>query len=191
MALYPIFYKYFDEGFRWIAGPKPRLNYDSLTPYYRDEKERILTEEDKRHIDLTGGRIETIHRLSENEILFEAANTLRMGKVLLYLASSSGNEKGAKWLQNVLGSDYKVHITRDIYRSSHIDSTLVCLRPGLVLINSARVNEKNCPEIFKKWDKIWFEDVAPTSEQELQPLPRLKFDIIFYTFRLENIFLEI
>ena len=90
-----------------------------------------------------------------------------MGKDLLYLVSSSGNEKGAKWLQSVLGNDYNVHITRDIYRSSHIDSTLMCLRPGLVLINSARVNEKNCPEIFKKWDKIWFEDVAPTSEQEL------------------------
>ena len=168
MALYPIFYKYFEEGFRWIAGPKPRLNYKSLTPYYRDEKERILTEEDKRHIDLTGGRIETIHRLSENEILFEAANTLRMGKDLLYLASSSGNEKGAKWLQSILGSKYRVHVTRDIYRSSHIDSTILCLRPGLVLINSARVKEKNCPKIFDKWDKLYFSDVAPTTESELK-----------------------
>ena len=168
MALYPIFYKYFEEGFRWIAGPKPRLNYDSLTPYYRDEKERILSGEDKRHIDLTGGRIETIHRLSENEILFEAANTLRMGKDLLYLVSSSGNEKGAKWLQSILGSEYRVHITKDIYRSSHIDSTILCLRPGLVLINSARVKEKNCPKIFDKWDKLYFSDVAPTTESELK-----------------------
>ena len=168
MALYPIFYKYFEEGFSWIAGPKPRLNYDSLTPYYRNEKERILSEEDKRHIDLTGGRVETIHRLSENEILFEAANTLRMGKDLLYLVSSSGNEKGAKWLQSVLGSEYRVHITKDIYRSSHIDSTIMCLRPGLILINSARVNEKNCPKIFDKWDKLYFSDVAPTTESEIK-----------------------
>ena len=42
------------------------------------------------------------YRLTEKEILFEAANTLRMGKDLLYLASSSGNIKGAKWLKQVL-----------------------------------------------------------------------------------------
>jgi len=75
---------------------------------------------------------------------------------------------GAKWLQSVLGNEYTVHITKDIYRSSHIDSTLMVLKPGIILINSARVNEKNCPPIFKKWEKIYFEDVAPTSEAELK-----------------------
>ena len=65
-----------------------------------------------------------------------------MGRDILYLISSSGNEIGARWLQEVLGKDYKVHTTRDIYRSSHIDSTILCLRPGLVLLNSTRVNEK-------------------------------------------------
>ena len=44
----------------------------------------------------------------------------------------------------------------------------MALKPGLILINSARVNEKNCPPIFKKWEKIYFEDVAPTSEAELK-----------------------
>jgi arginine deiminase len=43
----------------------------------------------------------------------------------------------------------------------------MCLRPGLVLLNSARVTEKNFPPIFDKWDKIYFEEVAPTSEAEL------------------------
>ena len=37
----------------------------------------------------------------------------------------------------------------------------MCLKPGLVLLNSTRVNEKNCPALFHKWDKIWFEDVEP------------------------------
>ena len=58
-----------------------------------------------------------LHKLAEREILFEAANTVRMGKDLLYLVSSSGNELGAKWLQSVLGEDYRVHTTKDIYRS--------------------------------------------------------------------------
>jgi glycine amidinotransferase/scyllo-inosamine-4-phosphate amidinotransferase 1 len=167
-CLYDIWYKYFDKGFTWIAGPKPRLNYESSVPYYRNEDERIMTPEDLKHIELTKGRVEKLHKLSENEILFEAANTVRMGKDLLYLISSSGNELGAKWLQSVLGDKYRVHSTTGIYRSSHIDSTVLCLKPGLVLLNGARVNEKNCPEIFNKWDKLYFSEVAPTSESELK-----------------------
>jgi N-dimethylarginine dimethylaminohydrolase len=167
-ALYPIWYEYFEKGFRWIAGPKPRLDYEAKLPYFRDENERVLTDEDLRHQELTGGRLEKLHKLAEKEILFEAANTLRMGKDLLYLVSSSGNRLGAKWLQSVLGDEYRVHTTEDIYRSSHIDSTAMCLRPGLVMLNSTRVNEKNCPELFDKWDKLYFGDVAPTSEPELK-----------------------
>ncbi len=168
-CLYDIWYNhYFDEGFKWIAGPKPKLDYNAKIPYFRDESERVLTEEDKKHLELTGGRLETLHKLAENEILFEAANTLRMGKDLLFLVSSSGNYKAAKWLQSVLGNEYKVHITDSIYRSSHIDSTIWCLKPGLVMLNSARVTEKNCPEIFKNWDKVYFDEVAPTSESELK-----------------------
>ena len=166
-ALYDIWHDYFEEGFTWIAGPKPRLQGDVILPYFRDHEERVLTPEDVRHKELTEGRVEKLHRLTEAEILFEAANTLRMGRDLLYLVSSSGNRKGAKWLQSVLGSDYRVHTTEDIYRSSHIDSTVLALKPGLVMLNSTRVNESNCPAIFEKWDKFWFDDVAPTSEAEL------------------------
>jgi len=167
-TLYPIWYEYFKNGFKWIAGPKPTLNYQVKQPYFRDENERVLSSEDLKHIELTGGRLEKLHKLAEKEILFEAANTVRMGRDLLYLVSSSGNELGAKWLQSVLGDDYRVHVTRDIYRSSHIDSTVMCLKPGLVLLNDTRVSEKTCPSIFKSWDKIYFSDVAPTSEAELK-----------------------
>ena len=64
----------------WIAGPKPRLNYESSVPYYRNEDERVMTAEDLKHIELTKGRVEKLHKISEKEILFEAANTVRMGK---------------------------------------------------------------------------------------------------------------
>ena len=167
-GFYEIFYKYFEKGFKWIAGPKPMLNYDAVLPYFKDHDNRELTYEDIKHKDLTEGRLEKLHKLAEKEILFEAANTLRLGKDLLYLVSSSGNYLGAKWLQSVLGDEYKVHITNDIYRSSHIDSTLMALKPGSILMNSARVTEKTCPPLFKSWDKIYFEEVAPTSEVELK-----------------------
>ena len=166
-ALYDVWYEYFESGFRWLVAPKAKLEGEVLTPYFRDENSRELTNEDLRYQELTKGRLEKLHKLGEKEILFEAANTVRMGKDILYLISSSGNMLGAKWLQSVLGDDYRVHTTRDIYRSSHIDSTILCLRPGLVLLNSTRVNEKNCPKLFDKWDKIWFDDVAPLTESEI------------------------
>lgn len=168
LPLYDIWYEYFEQGFRWISGPRPRLDRAVSEAYYRNENERKLTKEDVRFMELTGGRLEKLHRLNENEIVFEAANTVRMGRDLIYLVSSSGNYKSAKWLQSVLGDEYRVHMTEDIYRSSHIDSTVLCLKPGLVLLNSTRINESNCPKLFDKWDKIYFEDVAPTSQPELE-----------------------
>ena len=166
-ALYSVWYKYFESGFRWLVAPKPTLEGDVLSAYFRDENSRELTHEDFRYQELTNGRLEKLHKLAEKEILFEAANTVRMGKDILYLISSAGNVLGAKWLQTILGDEYRVHTTRDIYRSSHIDSTVLCLRPGLVLLNSTRVNPKNCPKIFDRWDKIYFDDVAPLTQQEI------------------------
>ena len=73
-ALYDIWYKYFDEGFVWIAGPKPKINKQVVKPYFINKSERVLTDEDIRHKELTGGRLEKLHKLSEDEILFESAN---------------------------------------------------------------------------------------------------------------------
>ena len=72
-----------------------------------------------------------------------------------------------KWLQSILKNEYNVHTTDKLYRASHIDSTVFCLKPGLVLFNSKRASKDNIPNIFKKWDKIWHDDVAAPTEDEL------------------------
>jgi len=164
-AFYDIWYHYFEEGFRWIIAPKPRLIGNYLVPYYRDG-EAILTEEDKLHRELSGGRVEKFYKLLDDEILFDAAGTVRLGKDLIYLVSNTGNYKGAKWLQAILGDAYTLHTTT-AYRSSHIDSTILPLRAGLVLLNGARVTEKNSPALLHKWEKIYFQDVMPLPEEEL------------------------
>ena len=91
-----------------------------------------------------------------------------MGKDLRYLVPPSGNVLGAKWLHSALGGDDRVHTTVHIYRSSHIDSTAMCLRPELVLLNATRVDEKHCPALFRAWGKIASAGVAPTSDAELK-----------------------
>ena len=59
--LYDIWYKYFEEGFKWISAPKPMLKKNPSEPYFRDEKSRKLTDEDLKHKELTKGR--TIYQL--------------------------------------------------------------------------------------------------------------------------------
>ncbi len=165
-AFYDIWYQYFEDGFKWITAPKPRLIGEYIIPYYRDGYVEMTREDilQRKHM---GGRIEKFHKLLEEEILFDAASTIRLGRDLIYLVSNTGNYKGAKWLQSILGRDYKVH-TVTSYRASHIDSTILPLRPGLVLINSARVNRDTCPDILKSWTGIYFDNVAPVPGSELE-----------------------
>ncbi|MGF1621024.1 MAG: amidinotransferase [Rhodomicrobiaceae bacterium] len=123
---------YMKAGAKWYSAPKPML-LDSLFEGYDPEKP-------------------VPH---DHEPAFDAANVLRFGYDLLYLVSATGNEMGGQWLQTVLGDDFRVHFMKDVYYGSHIDSTFVALRPGLVLCNPARINEDTLPEMFRKWDVIY------------------------------------
>jgi glycine amidinotransferase/scyllo-inosamine-4-phosphate amidinotransferase 1 len=127
-----IFIKKMEEGVNWVSAPKPRL-LDSM--YQREDLSKIT--------------------LNNHEPVFDAANILRCNNDILYLVSNTGNLKGAKWLQNFLGKDYRVHTIENVYSYIHIDSTIALLREGLCLLNPERVNENNIPEFLKSWDKIW------------------------------------
>lgn len=134
-----LFLEYFESGARWISAPKPRLlddMYDARAP---------------------AGK-----RLRNAEPVFDAANILRFGTDILYLISDSGNELGWRWLRSVLGDAYTVHPCRGLYASTHVDSTIVPLRPGLILINSARVNDDNMPDFLRSWDRIECAELVAT-----------------------------
>lgn len=94
-----------------------------------------------------------------SDMILDAANVLRLNDTLLFLESSSGNKKAAEWLQAQF-PDYTIE-TCNFYSGVHIDSTIVALREGLVLLNSSRVNEENCPKVFDKWEKIYVDEVEP------------------------------
>jgi scyllo-inosamine-4-phosphate amidinotransferase 1 len=132
-----LFLEYFESGARWISAPKPRLSddmYDETAPMGQ--------------------------RLRNLEPAFDAANVLRFGTDLLYLVSDSGNELGWRWLQSTLGDAYTVHPCRGMYVSTHVDSTLVPLKPGLLLTNPARVNDDNTPDFLKGWDRLVCPELA-------------------------------
>lgn len=123
---------YMKSGAKWYSAPKPML-LDSLFEGYDPEK--------------------PVPR--NDEPAFDAANILRFGYDLLYLVSATGNEMGGQWLQSILGDKFRIHYMKDVYYGSHIDSTFVALRPGLILCNPDRINKDTLPEMFKKWDVIY------------------------------------
>ena len=96
-----------------------------------------------------------VYAVDDPEAVFDAANICRLGQDILYLVSETGNINGARWLQDFLGKEYRVHALDNIYSGVHIDSTITPIREGLVVLNAGRINDDNLPEVFRNWDKIW------------------------------------
>jgi len=122
---------YLQSGAKWYSAPKPML-LDSLFD-----------------VDIN----KPVPR--NDEPAFDAANVLRLGQDLIYLVSGTGNDLGGQWLQTILGDDFRVHFFKDVYYGSHIDSTFVALRPGLILCSPGRINDETLPDILKQWEVIY------------------------------------
>lgn len=104
-------------------------------------------------------RADTVHRMPRNSrYIMDAANALRLNDKILYLESASGNHQAAHWLMSRF-PEVDIEIC-NFYSGVHIDSTIVPLREGLVLVNASRVNMNNLPNVFDTWDVIWIDDVV-------------------------------
>ncbi len=89
-------------------------------------------------------------------MVLDAANVCRLGDTWLFLESPSGNRRAYDWLCEKFP---RVNIELcNFYAGVHIDSTIVPLREGLVLLNASRVTQDNCPRAFDHWEKIWVTD---------------------------------
>ena len=86
-------------------------------------------------------------------LVLDAANVCRLGNTWLFLESAAGNHAAYKWLSAQFP---QVNIELcNFYAGVHIDSTIVPLREGLVMLNASRVTPDNCPRAFRDWQKIW------------------------------------
>lgn len=127
-------YEVMANGTEWISSPKPEL-LDSI--YQLDNLKEPSV---KNH-----------------EIIFDAPNIVRLGNDLLFQVSNTGTLLGAQWLKTILEPrGYRVHLADRFYCFAHFDSTVLPLRPGLVLFNGDRITKEKYPTIFKSWDKIYF-----------------------------------
>jgi len=107
------------------------------------------------------GQVLTMPR--DRGLILDAANVCRLGNTWLFLESASGNRAAYEWLCEQF-PEVTIELC-NFYAGVHIDSTIVPLRQGLVMLNASRVNPDNCPRAFDFWEKIWVTDemIVPQS----------------------------
>lgn len=91
-------------------------------------------------------------------MVLDAANILRLNDKMLMLESASGNRAAYDWMVHHF-PNVEIELC-NFYAGVHIDSTIVPLREGLVMLNASRVNFNNVPRVFDSWQKIWVNDVV-------------------------------
>lgn len=143
--LKPIFYHYFRGGSRWSSMPRPMMTDRSFDTSY-----------------VSGQNVPAIQAVYSQEssefdtgfeIMFDSAQCLRFGKDILVNVSTENHELGLKWLERHFEGRFRFH---RVYRlnDNHIDSTILPLRPGLLLLRNPSVREQ-IPESLQKWDVIY------------------------------------
>ncbi|MGV4887890.1 glycine amidinotransferase [Streptomyces viridosporus] len=147
--LTPVFQRYFEQGARWTVMPRPLMTDASFDLSYARES-------------TVGGPTEPIGTPSPSpydvglEMMFDGAQVLRLGRDLVVNVSTAHHALACDWLERHVGERFRVHRVHRL-SDSHIDSMVLALRPGTLLVRSEAVAEK-LPEALRNWDLI----VPPT-----------------------------
>ena len=107
---------------------------------------------------VTGQTAKILHMPRNQGLVLDAANICRLGDTWLFLESASGNRAAYEWLCAQF-PDIKIELC-NFYAGVHIDSTIVPIHEGLVMLNASRIRPDQCPRAFDDWEKIWVDDVV-------------------------------
>lgn len=117
----------------------------------RDQEITVLDEVTHKSHDIR-------HMPRDQGMILDAANVCRLNNDWLFLESASGNRRAYEWLCEQF-PDVNIELV-NFYTGVHIDSTIVPLREGLVMLNASRVTEATVPECLQSWEKIWVNEVV-------------------------------
>lgn len=154
--LTPVFADYFRRGARWTVMPRPLMTDASFDLSYARTSN-------------VGGPMEPITTPEPSpydvghEMMFDGAQCLRLGRDLLVNVSNENHALAYDWLERHLAGRFRLH---RVYRlsDSHIDSMVLALRPGLLLVRSDEVADR-LPGKLRTWDRI----VAPAPKTDNFP----------------------
>ena len=147
--LKPVFAEYFRQGARWTTMPRPMMTDASFDPDNLAEA--------APNIEAPDNPVPSPYDVGV-EIMIDGANCLRLGRDLIVNISNSNHALACDWLERHLSGRFRVHRMHKLTQS-HIDSVVIPLRPGTLLIRSERALDY-LPAPLRKWDVI----VAPTPE---------------------------
>ncbi|GAA0002128.1 glycine amidinotransferase [Bradyrhizobium diazoefficiens] len=145
--LKPIFASYFDRGARWSVMPRPLMTNRSFDRSYA--------------LSTTGGPTEPIHHPGTHpydvglEMMWDGAQCLRVGRDLVVNIATKNHAMPCDWLERHLQGRFRIHRAYKLC-DSHIDSMVIALAPGPLLVRSREVADY-LPEAMRNWDMI----VAP------------------------------
>ncbi|MEU0108302.1 inosamine-phosphate amidinotransferase 1 [Streptomyces sp. NPDC006251] len=143
--LKPVFYQYYEAGANWLTMPRPALTRDSLdTGFFTRQGQNVARATDGE----TAGSIEGLGL----EMVFDGAQCMRLGRDVLVNVANHNHELALRWLRDNV-RDLRFH-RLDAMADNHIDSVLVPLRPGLMLLRSPEYLTY-LPETMKSWDVIY------------------------------------
>lgn len=146
LAYRKLFRAYFDAGARWTAAPRPALEDSLFDQDYRPPEAD----------DAIG------YVITNDEVVFDAADFVRCGRDLFVTRSNVTNEAGIRWLRRHLGEEYTIHeIESRCRQPMHIDSSFMPLAPGKLLVNPEYIDIDRLPPILKTWDLL----VAPKPDR--------------------------
>jgi glycine amidinotransferase len=125
------------RGARWIAAPRPVLADNSFVSDLRRGGDGHPTE----------------WLTTERDILFDAADFMKFGDVLIASRSHVTNDAGISWVKQMLEPDVEVHVveTKNPY-AMHLDDTIVPLDQGRLLYSPDYFDPAALPDFFKSWE---------------------------------------
>lgn len=143
--LKPIFYRYFSAGSNWLSMPRPALGAGSLDQKYflrlGVDVSRAIDAETSQGIDGLG-----------LELVFDGAQCIRLGSDVLVNVANGNHELALRWLIDNL-PHLRFH-RLNAMADNHIDSIVVPLRPGLMLLRSPKFLPY-LPAAMQSWEAIY------------------------------------
>ncbi|MFP3962493.1 glycine amidinotransferase [Actinomadura fulvescens] len=140
--LTPVFAEYFRRGARWTVMPRPMMTDMSFDLSYATREPVV-----EPIADPWPSPYDTGH-----EMMFDGAQCLRLGRDLIANVATANHALACDWLERHLEGRVRVHRVGLV--DSHIDSAVLALRPGLLLVRSPDLAGK-LPEPLRRWDMIF------------------------------------
>ncbi|MER6031058.1 glycine amidinotransferase [Streptomyces sp. NPDC001851] len=158
--LKPVFYRYFQQGAKWTTMPRPVMTDRSFDISYVNGQHAPALQEisDPKSSEFDVGF----------EMLLDAAQCVRFGKDVIVNVATENHALAVRWLERHLEGRFRLHV---MYRFSdnHIDSLVLPLRPGTLLVRNPEVAEK-LPDPLRSWDRIYppdpTDDIFPRYEDD-------------------------